>query len=87
MPDETTTPEPDPIRRVGSPEWLEEVFIYHAPSASQAQAYTDIRTYAKELACIIIASCPACADRTAALRKLRECVMTANAAIALDGLV
>lgn len=33
---------------------------------------------------MIVATTPACADQSAALRAVREAVMTANAAIALE---
>lgn len=72
---------------MGSPEWLEEVFSYHSPDGKQVEAYGRIRLAARILAENILASAPPCADRTAALRKVREAVMTANAAIALRGLV
>lgn len=60
-------------------------FTYHAPKGDQSQRYEAIRTKARELAEVIVASCPQSADRTAAIRKLREAVMTANASIALEG--
>lgn len=63
---------------------IEEWFTYHPPHGDQAQRYVAIREKAKELAYIIIAATPSSADQIAALRKLRECVMTANAAIALE---
>lgn len=66
---------------------LNEIFTYHAPNEEQKEAYEQIRTAAKNLAFVMQEYCPVCADRTAALRLLRECVMTANASIALDGLV
>ena len=65
---------------------LREIFQYHAPSPFQQKSYETIREAAKHFAAVLIANTPACADRTAALRKVREAVMTANAAIALDGL-
>lgn len=61
-----------------------DLFTYHAPSGSQPRRYEAIRTKARELALLIVESCPESADTTAAIRKLRECVMTANAAIALE---
>lgn len=67
--------------------WLEDVFSYHAPKDDQPQRYERIRAAAKEFARVILDNVPACADRSAALRKLREAVMTANAAIALEGRV
>jgi len=66
---------------------IDEIFTYHAPNEDQKVAYELIRSVAKDLARVMQEQCPPCADRTAALRLLRECVMTANASIALDGLV
>jgi hypothetical protein len=65
---------------------LREIFQYHSPSPFQQKSYETIREAAKHFAAVLIANTPQCADRTAALRKVREAVMTANAAIALDGL-
>lgn len=65
---------------------VNELFKYHAPDAEQMKAYETLRDTAKLLATVIIKNCPAGADRTSALRKLRESVMTANASIALNGL-
>lgn len=45
----------------------------------------EIRQAAKYLAEHIIRACPRSADRSAALRKVREAVMTANASIVLEG--
>lgn len=61
-----------------------DVFSYHAPKADQPERYERIRAKARELAEEIVEVCPPSADRTAAIRKLRECVMTANASIALE---
>lgn len=63
---------------------IENWFIYHAPKNDQAVRYQKIRDKAKELAHIIVELTPESADQTAAIRKLRECVMTANAAIACE---
>lgn len=68
-------------------EAIDHVFTYHAPDDVQKGQYERIREKAKELAKQIVADSPASADRSAALRKLREAVMTANAAIALRGAV
>lgn len=59
-------------------------FQYHLPRGNQAERYGDLRAKAGEFAKVIVNYCPPGADRTAALRKLRECVFTANAAIACD---
>lgn len=66
---------------------VDDVFTYHAPKEGQPARYEAIREAAKALAKTIIVSTTACADQQAALRLLREAVMTANAAIALDGAV
>jgi hypothetical protein len=66
---------------------LADVFSYHAPDEAQIRQYADIRASAKGLAAVILLHTPPCADQQAALRLLRECVMTANAAIALKGAV
>lgn len=59
-------------------------FTYHAPTAENQVAYLEIRDAALTFARVLVRRTPACADQTAALRKLRECVMTANAAIACE---
>ncbi|MCC6426239.1 MAG: hypothetical protein IT435_05410 [Phycisphaerales bacterium] len=66
-------------------EMLENWFFYHPPTEEQTAKYEEIRNWARHLGLAICAAIPPCADRTAALRKLRECVMTANAAIACGG--
>lgn len=71
----------------GSQEFLNEVFEYHAPTPEAVEAYKKIRAAAKTFAAVIYANTPPSADQTTAIRKLRECVMTANAAVALEGLV
>lgn len=63
---------------------IEEMFSYHPPTGDQPARYEAIRAKAKELALVIVRSTPKSADQTAAIRKLRECVMTANASIALE---
>lgn len=71
-----------------SPEenYVDEVsawFTYHSPKSDQAHRYELLRDSAKSLAMKILYNVPPSADRTAALRKLRECIMNANAAIAI----
>lgn len=61
---------------------LDNFFMYHQPQGTQQERYVAIRDKAKELAYLINQLTPASPDQTAAIRKLRECVMTANAAIA-----
>lgn len=64
---------------------IEAWFTYHAPTEEQIPKLVAVREEAKKFARVIEANVPASADRTAALRKLRECVMTANAAIVTIG--
>lgn len=67
--------------------WLNDVFTYHPPTDADRAAYMLIREAAKTLVKTIKQNTPKCADQTAAIRKVREAVMTANAARALRGLV
>lgn len=60
---------------------VERWFTYKAPSVDQVGAMRRIRDKAKGLALEILVSTPASADQSAALRLVRESVMTANAAI------
>jgi hypothetical protein len=64
---------------------IETLFTYHSPTPAQVSALANVRTSAKALAYVIDHNCPAGADRTAAMRLLREAVMTANASIVLNG--
>lgn len=64
---------------------VEHLFIYHAPDPVQRAQYETIRETAKHMAKVILLNTPAGSDQRAAIRKLRECVMTANASIALRG--
>lgn len=59
-------------------------FTYHAPTGTQQSRYGALRAKAKELAELIVALTPVSPDQTAAIRKLRECLMTANLSIACN---
>lgn len=63
---------------------LDDIFSYHAPTGNQPERYDKVRVAAKTFAKVVLDNAPRSADRTTAIRKLRECVMTANAAIALE---
>jgi len=67
---------------MSSEEVVETLFTYHPPTPDQIEDYQAIREEAKKLAVVILATVPAGPDRTAAIRKVREAVMTANAGIA-----
>ena len=59
---------------------LDNWFVYHAPKDGDLEAYQAIRGAAADFAQVVLANTPASADQTAAIRKIREAVMTANAA-------
>ena len=61
---------------------IENYFEYHAPSEANVVSYNIIREAGKNLALTIHDQCPGSADTTAAIRKVREAVWTANSAIA-----
>lgn len=64
---------------------LHELFKYHAPTPMQSVNYEQLRNAAYHFANAILALTPEGEDQQAALRKVREATMTANAAIALEG--
>jgi hypothetical protein len=64
---------------------IDDIFRYHPPAPDQVPKYQAIRTAAKEFAKVLVANTPQSADQTAAIRLVRQAVMTANAAIALKG--
>ena len=65
-----------------TPDEIDVFFTYHRPFGNQSERYEAIRAKARELGQLIDELCPDSPDKTAAIRKLREAVMTANAAIA-----
>lgn len=65
---------------------LPAIFTFHDDPANVPK-FIRIREAALEFAETVLDNTPACADQSVAIRKIREAVMTANAAIALDGLV
>jgi len=65
---------------------LKNWFTHHAPDISQLPKYRAIREAGAHLARVIVDCTPECADQTAAVRKVREAVITANAAIACNEL-
>ena len=66
-------------------EQLDTWFTYHAPTQNQVHLYNRIREHGRALAFVIRDCCPEGADTTAAIRKVREATMTANASIACSG--
>jgi len=72
-------------------EKLDNWFTYHSPDdhtegpAAVTQRYGRLRAAGKAFAEVIVAETPPSADQSDAIRKVREAVMTANAAIACEG--
>lgn len=63
---------------------LDNLFMYHAPKEGQPERYQKLRDAAKAFAQTILDNTRSGADQSAAIRKVREAVMTANASIALE---
>lgn len=68
-----------------TPQDLDNWFTHHPPQGDQVGKYERIRSAGKYFAQIILDCTPASADQTAAIRKIREAVFTANASIACEG--
>lgn len=64
---------------------IEHWFTYQTPTPGQIADMALLREMAKGLANQIVRVCPPSADRSAAIRLLRESLMTANASIVLGG--
>lgn len=64
---------------------LLHIFTHHPPGGDDAERYQRLRDAALTFAEAVLRETPSCADQTAAIRHIREAVMTANAAIALKG--
>lgn len=64
---------------------IDDLFTYHPPTADQPARYEKLRAAARGFAKVMVEVTPEGADQSAAVRHLREAVMTANAAIAFSG--
>jgi hypothetical protein len=73
-------------RPMTSAEILAELFSYHPPNSETLPKFAAINQAAKNFAEVILQNCPPSADRSDAIRKIREARMTANAAVGLNGL-
>jgi hypothetical protein len=67
-------------------EIVAEFFKYHPPTENTILKFAAINQAAKNFAEIVLANCPRGADRTVVIRLIRDARMTANAAVALNGL-
>ncbi len=63
---------------------IEKSFTYHPPQAEQVVKYAKIRLMAKELAIFIADNTPESREQSLSIDCLRECVMWANANIAIN---
>ena len=70
---------------VPSDDDLQNWFTYHKPDDEDIEKYLQIRQMGLEFARTIAEMCPDGPDKTVAIRKVREAVMTANASIACCG--
>lgn len=66
-------------------EQIENWFTHHPPEKGDIERYQKIRDAAKAFALVVAENTPPSADQSAAIRKIREAVMTANASIACKG--
>ena len=64
---------------------IDFLFTYQVPDDDQVHRMNLIREKAKDLAKCIDTNVPPGADRTDAIRKLMECVNTANRGVTLKG--
>lgn len=67
-------------------EKINEWFTYHSPGPEDLEHYAKLRASAKAFALTVLEHTPKCADQSAALRHIRDAVMTANAAVACKGI-
>jgi hypothetical protein len=61
---------------------LNTSFSYHPPHGDQAERYINLRDSGRQLAEMVLESCPASREKSLALTKIEEAVMWANASIA-----
>lgn len=64
---------------------VRNLFTYHPPTPDQVKKYEEFRNAAFAFALVLDAVVPNSADKSSALRHLRNAVMEGNAAIALQG--
>jgi uncharacterized protein (DUF3084 family) len=64
---------------------IDDAFDYHAWGESQTNAGASVRIALATAVKVIVDHVPPCADRSAAIRKIREARMDANSAITHGG--
>ncbi len=65
-------------------EQIENIFTYNKPFGTQPERYVGLRNKAKELAHTIQGYCPESREKSLALTNLQQCIMWANASIAIN---
>ena len=82
--------EPDPrqygIRAESEAEILSRMFSYQPPTETTIPKFQAINQAAKNFAEVVLQHCPPSPDRSVVILKIREARMTANQAIACNGL-
>ena len=68
-----------------TPEQLDNWFSHHPPSSDGLTKYNHIRAAALNFAQVLNELCPESADKTCAIRHIRDAMMTANSSIACGG--
>jgi len=63
---------------------IDNIFIYHTPKGDQSDRYVALREKAKELAELMLASCPPSQELSLAITNLQTAVFYANASIAIN---
>ncbi len=66
---------------------VNDVVAYHALDREQAKAIEVIRSAGAYIINEILINTPECADRSSAIRHIRNAISEANSAIALRGLI
>ena len=66
---------------------VHDVFTYHVPTADQPARYAKVRMAAEQLAIVILQEVRNSGDQQAAIRHVREAMLTAHDGIATEGLV
>lgn len=66
---------------------VKNIVSYHQPTGQEIDRISAIREATERMITTILLYVPDCADRSAAIRHVREAMMTAIAAIVLGGLI
>ena len=63
---------------------LKNIFTYHPPKEGQVRRYSVLRDQAAEFGYTINIECPDSREKSLAITSLQQCIMWANAAIAIN---